>query len=108
MTLNKEQLLALGDQELDTQIVELPGGLGEVKIKALTRQQTLRVTDGKNTQTREAMMVSLGMVEPRLTIPEVQEWFKKIPAGLVQPLTLAIADLSGMEDDADRSQSDEF
>lgn len=105
MTISKDKLLKAG--ELDTQTVEIPG-VGDVEIRGLTRKQALAVADESKTERREALIVSYGLVEPSLTAREAQEWFKSVPAGLVQPLTLAISDLSGLSEGAEKTQVEEF
>lgn len=99
MPLSKEELIQRSTASVDDTLeVEIPD-VGSVIVKALTRSQALRVADGKNTEVRDAMIVAYGMVEPSMTVREVKEWFKQVPAGMVQALSEQIAEFSGLGDD---------
>lgn len=91
----------------NTKDVTLPGGK-VVKVRGLTRFELL--LSGKNTDDTaliERRNVSTCMVEPRMSLAQVEAWQKAknpVALGLV---TAAIRDLSGMGKDAAKSNVDE-
>lgn len=80
----------LGEEEIEIE------GVGVVRIRALTRGEVLRLTPQKMAM-RERMMLTWGMVDPRMTEDEVAAWSKASPAGELERVTIAIARLSGLE-----------
>lgn len=100
MVVNKEDLLAkrFGVEDLDVP------ELGVFKIKALTRAQALEFRD-KEIPVAEAeqRIVSLAVVDPKLSEEDVAELQEHLPAGLLTPLLDRIAELSGMKKEATKS-----
>jgi hypothetical protein len=86
-------------------------GLGTVKVRGLTRSESLIVgkSEGDPTST-ERTMLRYGLVEPALTEAQIKEWLAVAPNDHVDPITKAIARLSGMikssEKDAYKSAGD--
>lgn len=94
--MDKEALLAPRLVEED---FELPG-LGTIRIRPLTRSEALRLHNAGDIRTKEAQMLSWGIVDPVLTIAEVNQWLDVAPAGEVQELSERIGIISGMFDGA--------
>lgn len=95
MTVSKQDLLKSRFGITD---VEIPD-LGTVKIRALSRGEALKIQGvEKDTAEMEQWLVSLAMVEPKMTAAEVKEWQDNSPAGELQVVTEAIIKSSGMEE----------
>lgn len=93
MAITKEQLLArkFGHQEL-----EIPD-LGTIVFRPLTRAEALSVNDREMTMAEaEQALLSLAMVDPKMTADDVKKWQEIAPAGELQPLVDAITKASGM------------
>lgn len=87
---------ALFKPRLTEREVEIPG-LGSVRIRALSRQETLHLKDkAMPVDEVERRLVSLAMVEPSLTEAEVGQWQDTSSAGELEVITQAIAEMSGM------------
>ncbi len=93
--LGKAALLA--ERAGQTEDVPLPALGGSVRVRGLTRREALRV-QGKqmDAAASERLLLSLAMVEPRLTEDEVGQWQRQAPAGELEPLSAAILRMSGM------------
>jgi hypothetical protein len=97
MAISKEELLK---KRTRTQDVEIPD-VGTVTIRALTRAEALDVTNQDMTVAKmEQLLLSLALVEPRLTPEETAEWHTSAPAGELVPLVTAITELSGLNVEA--------
>lgn len=104
----KEMLLnsELRDQPaLKTEEVEIPG-VGILTIRAITRAEggrTTRPWKGKEpTPTQvEIRTVQCGLVEPQMTVEEVERWASTASFGEIQKVTRAILRLSGMTSDGE-------
>lgn len=77
--------------------VEVPG-VGTVRVRALTRAEVMRAqkTAKDDPAALEQQVLSAGMVEPRLSVTEVQRWMEAAPANELEPVQEAILALSGM------------
>lgn len=75
-------------------MVELDG-IGQLKIKALSRAEVMGLGE-LSIEEREIKMISLCLVEPTLTEDEVRAWREAALASDIEPLTDAIAELSGL------------
>lgn len=74
-------------------------GLGEIKVRALTRGEALQVNGTEMDAGQiERKILSWAMVEPALTEAEVKEWQDASPAGEIQEVFKQIVRLSGMEE----------
>jgi len=92
MTVDKEKLLA---PRIGEGIVSIEG-LGEIHVRPLTRAQAIEVYKTTDLGDAENMLIHLGMVEPRLTLAEVEAWAQSAPAGEIQAVSQAIGIMSGM------------
>lgn len=83
-----------------TEQVDVPG-VGTVTVRGLSRAESLIVgkAEGDPTVT-ERTMLRLGLVEPALTEAQIREWLAVAPNEHVDPVTKAIARLSGMYQEA--------
>lgn len=102
MTVSKEQLLKPRLEEADVEI----RGVGTVRVRALSRGEIFMMqtrTEGKGTDVKERLILSLGMIDPALTDSEIREWHGAAPAGELDPVVDKIRDLSGLAEGADKS-----
>lgn len=84
-------------------VVALPG-LGDVRVRGLTRAEAVSLAEHKdNTGALERIIIHMGLVEPSLTMDEVNSWYASSPAGLTDLIISAVEDLSGMKKGADKS-----
>lgn len=91
---SKSALLA---ERIQTADVDLPG-VGRVTVRGLSRAELLLAgkTGGEDVATTERVMLSLGMVSPKLTQSEVEKWQRVSPAGEIMPVVEEINRLSGI------------
>lgn len=103
--ISKENLLKarFGEEE-----VEIPD-VGTVRVRGLTRGQALQL-EGKEMDAglMERRLISLAMVEPKLTEEEVEQWQNNTLAGELQAVMEAIVRLSGMEAHAGKAAYQQF
>lgn len=94
MAVTKADLLK---QRFGQEPIEIPG-VGEVRIRALSRAEALELQGVElPVAEMERKLLSLALVEPKLTEAEVGEWQAASPAGELQPVVTAITRLSGLE-----------
>lgn len=79
--------------------VELPSGLGTVRVRGLSRQEAVKVTDDDN-WVMERRALAAGMLDPKMTEDEVDQWRAVAVAADVQAVAKAISDMSNMDADA--------
>lgn len=98
--MDKAALLAAAADALPTEDVEIPG-VGTVTVRGLSRAESLIVgkAEGDPTATERAML-RFGLVDPAMSETDVKEWLKVAPNAHVDPVTKAIARLSGMLEDS--------
>lgn len=84
--------LAIGHEEVDL------GDGDTVEVRGLSRREAAEVQKADEGETRDAVMISLGLVDPVLTVDEVSAWFGTVPAGHANTLAAAIMRLSAMGD----------
>jgi hypothetical protein len=94
MAISKEDLLK---PRLEQGTVTIDG-VGEFTIRPLTRAeafdvQTLR---DESVLAAENLIISLGLVDPTMTVDEVDAWAEVAPAGHLAAVSLAIGTISGM------------
>lgn len=72
--------------------------VGTVTVRGLSRQEMLDAGNlaEQGVAVMERAMLSMGMVDPELTVDEVAEWQKASPANEIQPVVLKINELSGV------------
>jgi len=84
-------------------------GVGTVKVRPLTRAEALELQGREmGVAEMERCLVSLALVEPKLTEDEVATWQENSPAGELQPVAAAIVRLSGMEQTAAKEAVKQF
>jgi hypothetical protein len=98
--------------------VDLPGGMGVVRVRGLSRAEALEVQKiaDAGTLMLERRMLALAMVRPRMSEGKVREWQEVAPAGELEPVTDKVQELSGMAETSakdiyrrlDADPSDEF
>lgn len=101
--MDKAALLAAAAEALPAEDVEIPG-VGSVRVRGLSRAESLIVgkAEGDPTATERAIL-RFGLVDPALTEAEIRDWLKVAPNAHVDPVTKAIARLSGMWEGADKA-----
>lgn len=84
-------------------------GIGTIRVRALTRSEALEIR-GKELPIAEMeqKLLAWAMVEPTLTVDEVRRWQDASAAGELEPITTAIARLSGMETSAPKEAMRRF
>ncbi len=88
-----------GNRPLPTEPYEIEG-VGWVRIRALTRAEALRLENAGSEATKDAQVLSWGIVEPVFTVAEIIEWSGSAPAGELQGVSTRIAQLSKMLPDS--------
>lgn len=100
-TVDKAALLAA---RFGVEPVEVPG-VGMVQVRPLSRAEAHELRGQEMTeQEMEVRLLSLALVEPRLTDADVKAWQAVAPAGELDPVVKAILRLSGMEVQAAKAQ----
>lgn len=77
-------------------------GLGTVRVRGLNRAEAMEVQGASGLAAQERKIVAFGMLDPELTEAEVGQWAKAAPAGELERVSKAIAQLSGMLPGADK------
>ncbi len=93
MAITKEDLLraAVGEHTYEIE------GVGEVRYRGLTRGEALRVQGKKmSAEDMDCTLLAFAVIEPKLTEREWREVADTVSAGLLEPLSQAIASASGM------------
>jgi len=107
MTVDKAALLTKLAQG-DTREVQLPSGLGSVKVRALTRKEALGFEGEHDATDAEAKLLAVALVEPKLTEDEIRQWQAVATAGELTPVVDAVLELSGMTADAPKEAARRF
>lgn len=85
---------------LTEETVALPG-LGEVRVRALSRAEVMEMQEGRERRGQlgtEAWCLSLAMVDPELTEEEAKELLWASPGAELQPVIDAMFRLSGLSE----------
>lgn len=91
--MDKKDLLKRRCPEAD---VELPG-VGTVRVRGLTRAEVKTIGEGVNDgKDMEAQALSWALVDPQLTVEEVQQLFEVAGFAEIQLLNQTINELSGI------------
>lgn len=105
----KNALMAGEPQEADD-TAEVKTHAGVVTVRALTRKEVLNLNSGRqngelNIAEYEAVMVSKGLVSPKMSVAEVSSMqdHEKAGSGALKDITDKIAELSGLAEGADKS-----
>lgn len=101
---SKAGLLArrLGDGEH-----EVPG-VGVLKIRGLSRAEVLEVQKLTDIAQSDRRMISLAVVEPKLTEADVKVWQENSGASEIEDLTKAVAALSGLAGESAKAAYQQF
>ena len=91
MSVDKAALFAPRLPERD---VEIPG-VGSVRVRGLSRAESVTITK-VNADEREAHIVAMALIEPRMSVSEVKQWMAAAPAGELEPVSQAVGELSGL------------
>lgn len=78
-------------------------GVGTVKIRGLSRAEALELRKIDDAAVADRRMVSLGLVEPKLTEDEVKVWQENSGIAEIEELTVAIGELSAQGRGAQKS-----
>lgn len=98
--LDKEALLK---KRFGEEVVEIPG-VGEVRVRALTRGEALAFKDRTDDVARfEQQILALAMVEPQMSEQDIAAWQDASPAGELDGVFRVVLRLSGMEAKADKA-----
>lgn len=95
---------ALLTERLPRADVEIEG-VGTVTVRGLSRYELLLAGKGAeetDTATVEQKMLAMAMVDPELSVSEVAAWQRAAPAGEIQPIVMAINELSGVTKSAQK------
>lgn len=95
---------------------DVPVRNGFVRVRALTRGEVNRIRSSvkstedaiKRTAELEAKSLAKAMVNPTMTIPDVQRWQENSPAGEIEPVVQKVQELSGLLDGAAKEAYREF
>jgi hypothetical protein len=86
-----------------TEKYALSDGSGTVEIRGLTRDQALEVGDADTLADKDNTLISLGLVNPAMSLADVAAWAADESAGVLSGLSQRIAELSGMTEGAGKS-----
>lgn len=83
-------------------------GLGEFTVRGLSRAEVMQIQKigASDPVLIERKMLSMALLDPVLTEGEVRQWQEASPATEIEPITDAIAELSGMKEGSDRQVYD--
>lgn len=73
-----------------------------VTVRGLTRGEVVTAQKAGD-DAMDALILCMGMVDPKMTPADVKEWLETAPAGDPQAAMDAIRDLSGLGEDARKS-----
>ncbi len=107
MSVAKEALLA---RQLPREAIEIEG-VGTVVVRALSRAEVMALNaarkDGAPADL-ERRMIQAALVEPQLTLDEVETWYQNSPAGELSVVSDAITRLSGMNPEVGKQAYRQF
>lgn len=90
--LTREQIIA---RKRGRETVTLHDG-ETVEVKGISRREAAEVAETPEGEQRDAVMISVGMVDPALSVDDVLEMFEDGKNGDVLLITAKIMELSGM------------
>lgn len=96
----REEILA---RKLGQDVVELPDG-GTVAVRGLNRREAIAVGEVEAGLDRDALLISLGMVDPQLTVDDVLAWGAQDDSGTLEAVSRRIGELSRMVEGAGKSR----
>lgn len=71
-------------------------GVGTLRVRGLNRDESIRVGACTDVAERDRIMLSLGVVDPALTVDDVAAWQAAAPGGEIEDVSRRIAELSKM------------
>lgn len=92
----------------DVVLIETPSGPVKLRVRGLSRHETLHVQAQKGVAAVEQMTISLGVLEPRLTTEQVKAWQKSSVGAEMDDVTRRIGELSGMLQGSRKAAIKEF
>lgn len=99
----------LASRIAETREVALPKFGFSVTVRGLTRQEALKlVGQAMPADVAERRLIALAMVDPVMTEEDVKRWQRNAPAGELQPIELAIRELSGLTEGAVKEELSRF
>lgn len=108
MSFDKKKLFTPRLPEAD---VEVPG-VGTFRVRALNRAEVMAfqkmAADGADAASVERRLLSIALVDPKLTEDEVGQWQEASLAGELEPITDKVTELSGLDDGAAKEAVKEF
>jgi hypothetical protein len=108
----REQLLAKRNPEtssgLNEETVPLPGLGVAVRVRGLSRFETMHVQNMTQNLQREIETISIAMIEPGMSHAEVRAWMKAAPSGEFDPVGKKIQELSRINRGADKEVYEKF
>lgn len=82
----------LATPRLNEDDVEIPG-VGLVRVRALSRLEAATLPE-TNKADREAHILAMGMITPKMSVTEIKGWQAAAPAGELDPVAQRIGELS--------------
>lgn len=90
-----------------TEEVDIPP-YGVFTIRGLSRAEAMSMGTGSDPAVIEQALISMGCVDPKLSRSDVKRWQEVADAMSIEPLSTAIARLSGLNEDAEREAVQRF
>lgn len=91
--LTREQILA---RKLGREVVELPDESGSVTVRGISRDEAIEMQEIEGTAARDTFVIATCLVEPKMSIEDVEAWAASDDAGTLKTVSEAIATLSRM------------
>lgn len=76
--------------------VPLPGGIGTVRVRALTRREVGEVKEADGSLEIECAMLSFALVDPAMTPDQVAAWQAVALAGELEPVVQRVQEMSAL------------
>lgn len=96
--MDKSQLIS---QSVPEGTVDIPG-VGEIRIRGLSRYELLLAGKIDDTLLMERKLLSMAMLDPKMTEKDVEAWQKASPAGQIAPVVAEVNRLSGVSRQAEK------
>lgn len=90
-----------------TKEVEVPP-YGTFVVRSLSRQQAIALGDIEGADDIERALIADGCVDPKLSRADVKRWQEVATGMALEPLSDAIAELSGLNEGAEREAVERF
>jgi hypothetical protein len=97
--LTREEILA---RKRGHDVVDLPDG-GTVEVRGLNRREAIEVGEVEAGLDRDALLISLGMIDPKMTVEDVLAWGVEDDSGTLEIVSRRIGELSRMVEGAGKS-----